>query len=169
MKTKYILIVIVIILSFSTILLSNVTRINKGVSSQTTTLNISYKELECINKQTISSNSLYKIIYYINISYCAECSLKQLEHLESNLYKRNIPLIVILKIDEKKRNRILYYLKSLKLRSSIFVDVNDSFKKCNNFVIDEDDNVIIVNADNQVVANYNTLYDSELEKFLNFK
>lgn len=116
---------------------------------------VSFSNLEkydCHTRYTINENKQkYKMLLYLDARQCLECTLRQQSTYEDFAGKNGLGLITVVQFSQKQKERLNYYLKSLKCKSTILLDSSSVFLKKNKELKSLNSKVYLLNMHNQLI------------------
>ncbi len=125
-------------------------------------LELPFEKLILLNEEISQENIQSKILYYVDASSCSECSLRVLHSYEDQIKKFGLPMIVIIKSSKEQQKRIKYYLKSMKLHSTVFVDTNNIIDTRNECLSSNSVEIYLLNKENLIIAKGNPLFNKSV-------
>lgn len=115
-------------------------------------INIPLDSLECLSSSIKTDKPNYKMLVYINVDMCMECSMKQIRMYKDFVQERGFQLLVVLSISQDHTKRLKYLLRSVGTEEIFLIDTTNIFQRQNPnldpyytqvFLLDKDNNIVI--------------------------
>lgn len=123
--------------------------------------------LSKINHKYITSDSKYKILTYADSTGCISCKLqlhnwkKFINEMDSITYK-HVPFLFF--FHSKNKEEINYILKINQFNYPIYIDLQDSLNKLNNFPKEMMFQTFLLDKDNKVIAIGNPIHNHKIKE-----